>query len=129
VTTEAKTHRALIVEDTDDIAGLMQFTLRRMGIESHHASSGFTALAYLEQNTPDIMLLDINMPGMTGWDVLEALKTRAPEVSFPVIVLTALTDPANRMIGKLQSHVVRYLTKPFDMDVFEAAVREALGIT
>jgi two-component system nitrogen regulation response regulator GlnG len=77
---------------------------------------------------PDILLLDINMPGMSGWQVLETVKERYPDFAFPVIVLTALTDPANRLIGKLQQHVVRYMTKPFELDDLADTVRQALGI-
>lgn len=121
-------HVALIVEDSNDIAGLIQMMLTRMGIESHHAGNGFIALNYLENQLPDILLLDLNMPGMSGWQVLDAIKDRHPDAAFPVIVLTALADPANRLIGKLQQHVIRYMTKPFELDDLAATVREALGL-
>ncbi len=119
---------ALIVEDSDDIAGLIQLMLARMGIDSHHAGNGFLALNFLENQLPDILLLDLNMPGMSGWQVLDAIKERYPDAAFPVIVLTALADPANRLIGKLQEHVIRYMTKPFELDVLAATVRVALGL-
>lgn len=119
---------ALIVEDSDDIAGLIQLMLTRMGIDSHHAGNGFLALNFLENQLPDILLLDLNMPGMSGWQVLDAIKERYPDAAFPVIVLTALADPANRLIGKLQEHVIRYMTKPFELDDLAATVREALGL-
>ncbi len=120
---------ALVVEDNDDIARLVQLMLRRMDIENAHAASGFAALALLEERLPDLLLLDINMPGMTGWQVLEAVKDRHPEANFPVIVLTALNDPTNRLIGKLQAQVFCYVTKPFELDALALAVREALGLT
>jgi two-component system nitrogen regulation response regulator GlnG len=119
---------ALIVEDTEDIAGIMQLTLERMGIENIHAANGFQALNLLESRFPDVLLLDIGLPGMSGWEVLEAIKQRWPDVNFPVIVLTAFSDPANRLIGKLQAHVFRYMTKPFDVETLEQVVREALNL-
>lgn len=119
---------ALIVEDSDDIAGMIQMLLNRMGIENEHAGNGFAALNCLEVRQPDLLLLDINMPGMTGWQVLEAIKERHPDFTFPVIVLTALADPANRLIGKLQQPVVRYMTKPFSLDELAVTVRDALGL-
>jgi two-component system nitrogen regulation response regulator GlnG len=119
---------ALIVEDTADIAGIMQLTLDNMNIAHQHAPNGFLALEMLESRLPDIMLLDIGMPGMNGWEVLEAVKARWPDADFPVIVLTAFSDPANRLIGKLQAHVFRYLTKPFDVEELSRVVREALHI-
>ncbi|MBI5668178.1 MAG: response regulator [Chloroflexi bacterium] len=119
---------ALIVEDSADIAGMIQMLLTRMGIESQHAGNGFAALKCLEDRLPDVLLLDINMPGMSGWQVLDAIKERHPDFSFPIIVLTALADPANRLIGKLQHHVVRYMTKPFSMEELAKNVREVLGL-
>lgn len=119
---------ALIVEDNDDVAALIQIMFNRMGIENQHAGNGFAALTCLEERLPDILLLDINMPGMTGWQVLDAIRERYPDFIFPIIVLTAMADPANRLIGRLQQHVVRYMTKPFSLDELSAAVREALGL-
>jgi DNA-binding response OmpR family regulator len=119
---------ALIAEDTDDIAGLMQMTLTRMDIDSHHAANGLLALDFLASRLPDIMLLDIGMPGKNGWQVLEEVKERYPDSDFPVIILTAFDDPANKLIGKLQARVFRYLTKPFDPDVLAQTVREALAM-
>ncbi|MBC6936999.1 MAG: response regulator [Chloroflexi bacterium] len=120
---------ALVVEDSDDIARLVQLMLRRMNIESAHAANGFAALAFLEERLPDLVLLDINMPGMNGWQVLETIKERHAQADFPVIVLTALNDPTNRLIGKLQPQVFCYVTKPFELDALALAVREALGLT
>lgn len=126
--TDSPTYYALIVEDTQDIAGIMQQLLQRMGIDSQHASSGYKALELLETRLPDVLLLDIGMPGMSGWEVLEQVKQRYPNAHFPVIVLTAFNDPANRLIGKLQQHVFRYLTKPFELETLASAVRDALHI-
>jgi DNA-binding response OmpR family regulator len=120
---------ALIAEDNMDIAGLMQLTLARSDIDSHHASNGILALEFLASRMPDILLLDINMPGKNGWQVLEEVKERYPHSTFPVIVLTAFDDQANKLIGKLQARVFRYLTKPFDPRELEATVKEALGIS
>jgi DNA-binding response OmpR family regulator len=120
---------ALITEDTEDIAGLMQLALMSMGINSHHALNGMLALDFLSKQVPDIMLLDIGMPGMSGWEVLEKIKEHYPETNFPVIILTAFDDPANKLIGKLQTRVFRYITKPFDMEVLSETIREALQIS
>jgi len=121
-------HHALIVEDTDEIADIMRMTLDSIGIQSHHVNNGITAVEYLAEHVPDILLLDIGLPGMSGWEVLETIKTRYPEARFPVIVLTAFGDPANRLIGRFQKHVVRYFVKPFEVRELADAVREALGM-
>lgn len=117
----------MIVEDTMDAAQLMQISLRRAGIQDIlHAENGCSALDYLEMYTPDVLILDIGMPDMSGWSVLEFIKQRHGDTSFPVIMLTAYDDPANKLIGKLQSRVYRYMTKPFVPDVLIQTVREAI---
>ena len=118
----------MIVEDTLDAAQLMQISLRRAGIQDIlHAENGRSALDYLEMYTPDVMILDIGMPDMSGWSVLEFIKQRHGDTSFPVIMLTAFDDPANKLIGKLQSRVYRYLTKPFLPEVLIQTVKDAIA--
>jgi CheY-like chemotaxis protein len=124
-----KSYFALIAEDTEDIADLMQMTLKRLNIDCQHVVNGQLALDVLAYRFPDILLLDIGMPVLNGWEVLEKIKERYPKANFPVIILTAFDDPANKLIGKLQSRVFRYMTKPFDPDTLTQAVQEALGIS
>ena len=119
----------MIVEDTLDAATLMQISLRRAGIQDIiHAENGRSALDFLEMYTPDVLILDIGMPDMNGWTVLEFIKQRHGDTSFPVIMLTAFDDPANKLIGKLQSRVYRYLTKPFLPEVLIQTVRDAIEL-
>ncbi len=123
--------KALIVEDTHDVAGIIELTLKHLGVRAHRAIDGPAALSFLEHHAaelPDLILLDIGLPGMSGWEVLEAVKHAYPDAAFRVIVMTAFNDPANRLVGKLQGRVVRYMTKPFEVSELVAAVREALNL-
>ena len=127
-TPDGKSYFALIVEDTDDIARIIEMTLDHLGIESQVAPNGPKALEFVTGKIPDLMLLDIGLPGMNGWEVLEAIKNRYPDAEFPVIIMTAFGDPANRLIGKFQKHVSHYFVKPFDVKELSQAVREALKL-
>lgn len=120
---------ALIIEDTEDIAVILQITLGTIGFETRHAPNGAQALKIFGERRPDLVLLDIGMPDMNGWQVLESIKKQFPDANMPVIVLTAFDDPANKLIGKLQNLVFRYLTKPFDPDALRRTAREAVGMT
>lgn len=121
-------HFALIVEDTPDMAGVMETVLDRMGIDHHHCLNGRLALDFLETRQPDILLLDIGLPEMSGWRVLEAIHERFNGVPFPVLILTAFDDPANRVMGRLQEAVFRYITKPFAPTALTEAVSAALKL-
>jgi len=116
----------LIVEDTVEYGNLVQSQLQRAGMKAHHVADGKSALDYLDEKMPDAMLLDIGMPGMNGWAVLDEIKVRYPDANFPVIVLTAFNDPANKLIGKFQQQVYRYCSKPFDLRRLTETVWEAV---
>jgi two-component system response regulator AdeR len=119
---------ALILEDDQEVGRVIQLTLQLNGFEAVHAINGFAALNEIEVRIPDIMFLDIAMPGMNGWESLYTINEQYPEADFPVIVLTAYDDPFNVSVGMLQSRVFRYLVKPFDPTELVQTAREALGM-
>ena len=115
----------LIVDDTVEYGQLVQASLMRSGLQADYVTNGQLALDYLDERLPDVMLLDIGMPGMNGWAVLDEIKVRYPQATFPVIVLTAFNDPANKLVGKFQQQVYRYCTKPTDLRTLANTVMEA----
>ena len=119
---------ALILEDDQEVGRVIQLTLQLNGFEAVHAINGFAALNAIEERIPDIMFLDIAMPGMNGWESLYTINEQYPDADFPVIVLTAYDDPFNVSVGMLQSRVFRYLVKPFDPTELVQTAREALGM-
>lgn len=119
----------LIVEDTQELAEVISATLERMDMRTFHETHGNKALTAFHELNPEVVLLDISLPDMTGWKIMDAIKKRLEETNgrMPiVIVITAYDDPANRLVGKLQG-IHSYLIKPFTSDEIEKAVIQALG--
>lgn len=122
------THTVLIVEDTLELAEIMQATLERINLRVFHTTHGNRALELFESERPDLVLLDIALPDTTGWKVLEAIREQQRGGSGPkVIVITAYGDPANRLMGKLQE-IHSYLIKPLRPGEIETTVRGALDL-
>ena len=88
--------RILVVDDIPDARHLLARVLRYAGHEAHIAGSGPEALQRLEQHRPDLILLDVSMPGMSGFEVLEELRNRGDLPDLPVIMLTAISDSGSR---------------------------------
>jgi CheY-like chemotaxis protein len=117
----------LIIEDTTELAEVIQATLERMNLVTMHETHGGKALTRFNEADPDIILLDIGLPDMTGWKFLEGVKEKRGGDKLPVIiVITAYGDPANRLVAKLQG-VHDYLIKPFTADEVERVVASALS--
>ncbi len=111
--TDPSTKMVLVVEDMDDIAGFVKTALEEMGLQAFTANNPEKAIAFLEQYQPDLIMLDIGLPGMTGWQLLDIINEWRKAEKIRIVVATAYTDPANRLIGKLQQ-VDAYLFKPYD---------------
>lgn len=114
------------VEDDLALFELIRKTLETLPITLHHAKNGIEALQLVEDLRPDLLVLDISLPDIHGWDVLKQVKLmngHQPEV----LVLTARTEPAHRVIGHLQN-VNRYINKPFLPIELRQSVCEILEI-
>jgi CheY-like chemotaxis protein len=128
---EDKAPLVLIVEDTTELAEVIQATLERMNIRTVHETHGNKAVSKFIELNPDIVLLDISLPDMMGWKIMDIIKERfeqgADSATMPiVIVITAYDDPANRLVGKLQG-IHSYLIKPFTADEIERIVTQAIS--
>ncbi len=118
--------RALIVEDSAELGQIIQETLYRIHILAFHETNGRAALERYDQVFPDVVLLDINLPDMTGWQVLDVIKARRPGRPPAIVIISASGDPANRLLGKLRA-VDEYLVKPFTQAEVQKTVGEILG--
>lgn len=124
--------KVLIVEDTMELAEVIQATLEGMNLQAEHASQGGKAIEKLKIMRPDVVLLDIGLPDMIGWKILDTIKELYTDPSAGkkpiVIIITAYGDPANRLVAKLQG-IYSYLIKPFTPDEVESVVSSALSGT
>lgn len=122
----ATTTRVLVVDDNDDCLRLVGSMLRGQGFEVLSANSGAAALDLLAENTPDIVLLDVMMPGMNGFEVLEAVRQSAKHYALPVIMLTASTNDDDVM-SAYQFGSDYYITKPFTSQQLRYGIDLVLG--
>ena len=117
----------LIVEDEPDTAEMFAEMMRLSGFRVLKAYGGENALAILDQETPDAIVLDMMMPEMSGLDVLDRLRQR-PELSkLPVVIVSAKSLPVDVKTG-LQAGATFYLTKPVSFIDLRKAVERALSI-
>ena len=121
------TPTVLLVEDDEENALLGTTLLKRLGVHVLHAPDGIRALKMAAQYTPDLILLDISMPGLTGLEVLE--KLRADEKTKPLSVIMLTSRQFLPEFQKAQSLGAKgFLTKPYDLDAFLSRVCMELGI-
>lgn len=105
----------LVVDDEADILEILQLTLEAAGYRVLTARDGAEALRAVEDEIPDAMLLDVGMPNVDGWEVLERIKSSRAEAlaHVPVVMLTAWSSAEDRVRGGIEG-AVHYLGKPFD---------------
>jgi len=115
----------LVVDDDPDIRALAHLALSQDGHTVIEAASGQEALALVDGQTPDLIVLDLLMPGQGGLEVLEILRSKPATAALPVVVLTAMDDEANTRAG-FELGATDYVTKPFSIPQLAARVRACL---
>jgi CheY-like chemotaxis protein len=120
-------YHALVVEDDDLSYKLMHTYLRTLPLEITNATTGAEAVEYLKRHMPDLILLDINLPDMHGWEVLDMFKNDPRLNHARIIVLTAHKEPVHRLIGSLQP-IAAYMNKPVHQDELLQQVRQLLNL-
>jgi CheY-like chemotaxis protein len=118
--------RILIAEDEPDIRELVAFTLRFAGHEVVATSNGEEALHKASEYIPDIILMDVRMPRMTGYDACRAMKADPLLKNIPVVFLSAKGQDSEIQTG-LEAGAEEYLLKPFAPDQLTERVRVILG--
>lgn len=117
-----------IIEDEKDIVRLLSYNLNKEGYDVVAYGSGENALEFVNSNKPDLILLDVMIPSMDGFDICRQLKSNQDTRLIPIIMVTAKSEDANIVAG-LELGADDYITKPFSIEVLIARVRTALRRT
>jgi len=114
--------RVLLIDDDPIVRDSIRALLEYLGYECGIAADGPSGLKRFEGETWDLVTTDMMLPGMTGWQVIDAIRGRVPGV--PAIVITGVDDP--RVRTRARQCQVSLLLKPFSLDVLKAALADAL---
>ena len=117
--------KILIVEDEQDLIKLLRYNLEKEGFRVAHTTDGSLALAEIRRDTPDLVILDLMLPGMDGLEVCRQLRRHDRYAALPILMLTARGEEADRVVG-LEIGADDYVTKPFSMRELIARVRALL---
>ncbi len=104
--------RIVVADDDPDILNIVAMSLEAMGHEVHRATNGLEAVALTKGKAPDLVVMDLMMPEMNGYEATQALKADALTASVPIVALTAKAMRGDEERGR-QAGVDAYLTKPF----------------
>ncbi len=118
-------HKILVADDDAQLLGLVVRHLRGTGYKVIEAIDGDAAWEAVLDDKPDLVLLDVMMPGMSGWEVCRRIREYEPTSKMPVIMLTGIGERLNEMTSPLYG-ADDYLDKPFEFDVLEGKIRDIL---
>jgi len=118
--------RILCIEDEAEMIELTRLVLEREGFEVVGAVGGAKGLASLKEEKPDLVLLDLMMPDMDGWEVYRQMKADKELADIPVIVVTARAQSIDKVLGLQVAKVSDYVTKPFGPKELIESIRRVL---
>ncbi len=118
----------ICVEDEPEMIELVKLILSRKGFEVIGAVGGRSGLELIEQKKPDLVLLDLMMPDMDGWEVYQQMKAHEHLRNIPVIVVTAKAQSIDKVLGLHIAKVDDYITKPFGPQELLDSVNKVLGL-
>ncbi len=123
---ESEKKKILLVDDDPDILRLVEVVLKRSGFNVITSKNGSEALTYLQTELPSMILLDVAMPGMNGFEVLSQLKSQEKTKAVPVMMLTARSQK-EEIIKAIQMGAQNYMIKPFDSKELITRIKKILG--
>ena len=124
---ENKSKRILCIEDEQEMIDLIRLILGRRGFEVIGAAGGLAGLKAVREQLPDLVLLDLMMPDMDGWEVYQQMKAEEATRHIPVIVVTAKAQSIDKVLGLHIAKVDDYIAKPFSPQDLLNAVEKVFG--
>lgn len=115
------------IEDDQEMIDLVSMILSRRGFEVKGIQGGLAGLDYINTQRPDLILLDLMMPDMDGWDIYQQMKSRDDTRNIPVIVITAKAQAIDKVLGLQIAKANDYICKPFRPQELLDSVDKVLG--
>jgi two-component system, OmpR family, alkaline phosphatase synthesis response regulator PhoP len=117
--------KILIVEDEYDVIKLLRYNLEKEGFKVSYTTDGSLVLAEIRRDEPDLVILDLMLPGLDGLEICRQIRRHEKYSSLPILMLTARSEEADRVVG-LEMGADDYVSKPFSMRELIARVRALL---
>ena len=127
ISVEDPTKRLVYIEDEEEMIDLVRLILVRRGFTVIGATGGRQGLDLVRRETPDLVLLDLMMPDMDGWDVYQQMKADERTRDIPVIVVTAKAQSIDKVLGLTIAKVEDYISKPFSPQELLDSVEKVLA--
>ncbi len=118
----------LVVEDDDNIAAVLEYILLREGLTHQRVATGATALAVMQALRPDLVLLDVMLPEVSGYDLCQSAR-RDPALNAMRIVMMTASGSANQRSLSLQAGADGFISKPFELETLRIEIRRHLHQT
>ena len=124
---EQTNKRVIYFEDDKDMVELVRIILGREGYQVEGIAEGQAGIKAVQQNSPDVILLDLMLPDMDGWEIFRQLKHDESTADIPVIVITAKAQSIDKVLGLEIAKVDDYISKPFRPNELVDRVEEVLA--
>jgi len=124
---EQTSKRVIYFEDDKDMVELVRIILGREGYQVEGIAEGQAGIKAVQQNSPDVVLLDLMLPDMDGWEIYRQLKHEESTADIPVIVITAKAQSIDKVLGLEIAKVDDYISKPFRPNELVDRVEEVLA--
>ncbi len=124
---DTRATKVVVVEDDPEMINLVKLILKKEGFDVTGAMGGREGLEAIHKTTPSLVLLDLMMPDIDGWEVYQAMKADENLKNIPVIIITAKAQSIDKVLGLHIAKVDDYITKPFSPGELITSVRRVLA--